>query len=84
MNIKVLHIVGGLSDNGAFQGANILHEALIKSKIKSKILSDMPISKKLNNLEKKEVVFINENFFNRFLNKIFVFIEKLFKGIFLH
>ena len=38
MDIKVLHIVGGHSENGAFKGAKILHKALLKAKIKSKIL----------------------------------------------
>ena len=37
MDIKVLHIVGGHSENGAFKGAKILHKALLKAKIKSKI-----------------------------------------------
>ena len=38
--MRVLHIVGGAMTNGAFKGAEILHKALINSKINSKILND--------------------------------------------
>ena len=34
--MRVLHIVGGAMTNGAFKGAEILHKALINSKINSK------------------------------------------------
>ena len=79
MDIKVLHIVGGHSENGAFKGAKILHKALLKAKIKSKILSDMFPEKQADKFNKKEIIFINKKFFYRFFNKIFVLIEKFFK-----
>ncbi len=84
MDIKVLHIVGGHSENGAFKGAKILHKALLKAKIKSKILSDMFPEKQADEFNKKEIIFINKKFFYRFFNKIFVLIEKFLKWIFLH
>ena len=40
MSIKVLHIVGGASTNGAAKGACILHEALIELNINSHLLND--------------------------------------------
>ena len=43
MSIKVLHIVGGASTNGAAKGACILHEALIELNINSHLLNDSPI-----------------------------------------
>ena len=38
--IKVLHIVGGSQKNGSFKGAEILHQALLKQNVNSKILND--------------------------------------------
>ena len=38
--IKVLHIVGGPITGGAFQGSFILHRALLKLGVNSKILND--------------------------------------------
>ena len=40
--MKVLHIVGGSPQNGAYQGAKILHDALVNLKVDSKILNDSP------------------------------------------
>ena len=40
--MKVLHIVGGSNTNGAFKGANILHNALLNLKINSRLLNDTP------------------------------------------
>ena len=37
MKIKVLHIVGGSSTNGAYKGASILHQALLELNIDSKL-----------------------------------------------
>ena len=37
MKLKVLHIVGGPLTNGAAKGANILHKALLKKGINSKL-----------------------------------------------
>ena len=44
--MRILHVVGGSSINGAFQGAKILHNSLIDLKIKSKILNDAYFEKK--------------------------------------
>jgi len=86
MKIKVLHVVGGPLTNGSFKGANILHEALLKLNIDSKILNDS--SRKINpkNLHNfnENIIFINDNFFKKFINKIFVLLEKILKTIYLH
>ena len=79
--MKVLHLVGGSSLSGAYKGAYILHEALKDSKIDSIILNDNP-QKNLNR-RNVNVIYINKNFFFRFLNKTFVIIEKILKSIFL-
>ena len=34
--MKILHIVGGSSLNGAYKGADILHQALLELKVNSK------------------------------------------------
>ena len=39
--IKVLHVVGGSSKNGAFKGAYILHKALLDLNIDSKVINDL-------------------------------------------
>ena len=86
MEIKVLHIVGGSQTNGAYKGANILHQALLKRNIKSKILNDTP--KKYNkdntkNLD-EDVIYINDNFITKLISNIYVYSEKILKSIFLH
>tara|TARA_A100000164_G_scaffold249150_1_gene221766 strand:+ start:344 stop:1558 length:1215 start_codon:yes stop_codon:yes gene_type:complete len=80
--MRVLHIVGGAMTNGAFKGAEILHKALINSKINSKILNDDYFNKNTNN--DQNIIFINDNFKNKILNKLFVYIEKILKFLFLH
>ena len=87
MEIKVLHIVGGPSTNGAYKGANILHQALLELNINSKLLNDAPPSKINQNDNKnfnKQIIFINNNFFKKLINKIFVYSEKILKSIYLH
>ena len=80
--MKVLHVVGGSLSNGAFKGAEILHEALLKYNIESKILSDNQIDEKIRSNE--NIISINNNFKNRTLNKLFILIEKLLKYFYLH
>ena len=81
MKIKVLHVVGGSLTNGAAKGANVLHEALLNLKIDSKLLNDsIP---KVRNINKK-IIFINDTFFKRIINNVFVYLEKILKSIFLH
>ena len=38
--MRVLHVVGGKPSGGAYAGTYILHKALLKLKIKSKILNN--------------------------------------------
>ena len=38
--IRILQVVGGDYSNGAFQGANILHKALLREGISSVLLND--------------------------------------------
>ncbi len=79
MKIKVLHIVGGPSSNGAYKGANILHLSLLNLGVNSKLLNDSP-----SKLKKNNIIYINDSFFKRLLNKIFIIIEKILKSFFLH
>ena len=81
MKIKVLHIVGGSLTNGAAKGANILHQALSKLNIDSQLLNDSP--PKIDDTY-KNIIFINNTFFKKIINNIFVFLEKILKSIFLH
>lgn len=87
MTIKILHVVGGSLTNGASKGANILHKALIELNIDSKLLNDTPLYKnkknKINNLD-KDIIFLNDNFLKIFTNKIFVYLEKFLKFMYLH
>ena len=80
--MKILHIVGGSSTNGAFKGAAILHKGLLKHNIKSKILSDTRISKNFKN--DNNIISIKSNFKNIIFNKFFILIEKILKFIYLH
>ncbi len=79
--MKILHIVGGPPSNGAYKGTYILHQALLDLNIDSNILNDHP--QKSLNINNDKIFYINENAFNKILNIIFVFIEKLIKSIFL-
>ena len=81
MKIKVLHIVGGSLTNGAAKGANILHQALSKLNIDSQLLNDSP--PKIDNTH-KNIIFINNTFFKRLVNNIFIKLEKILKSIYLH
>ena len=83
MKIKVLHIVGGPLTNGAAKGANILHQALLELNVESKLLNDSP-SKNKNYIFDKTIIFINNDFLSKLLNKIFVYSEKILKSIYLH
>ena len=83
--MKVLHIVGGSPQNGAYQGAKILHDALVNLKVDSKILNDSP-PKNCNReyIKKKyKVIFINDTLLKKILNKSFILIEKILKTLFL-
>ena len=81
MKIKVLHIVGGSLTNGAAKGANILHQALSKLNIDSQLLNDSPL--KIDNTY-ENIIFINNTFFKRLINNIFINLEKILKSIYLH
>ena len=79
MKIKVLHIIGGSSTDGAYKGVNILHQALLESNIESKILNDT--QPKINHTDIKNldenIIFINKNFYSKIINKTFIYLEKI-------
>ena len=63
--MRVLHIVGGPLKFGASQGSNILHEALLKLGVESKLLNDSPSKKiKIN----QNTSYINEDFLSKILS----------------
>ncbi len=79
--MKVLHIIGGSDQSGAFKGAYILHKTLINQNIKSKILSDCSFEENIR--KELGIVCINKNILKKLLNKLFVITEKLLKFLFL-
>ena len=86
MKIKVLHIVGGSTANGAYIGASILHKALLDQGVSSKLLNDTCNKKdqiKINSFD-KSIIFIIKNFLQILMNKFFIISEKILKSIFLH
>ena len=70
--MKILHIIGGSPQNGAYKGAEILNQTLNKMGVESSILNDVSNDSSLR-----------KNFIRKILNKIFKFIEKVIKTIFL-
>lgn len=46
-NFKIAHLVGGGKNSGAFKGAKLLHNNLLKHKINSKIIHDKQDTKLL-------------------------------------
>ena len=83
--MKILHVVGGSSNGGAYQGADILHQALLESKIDSKILNDTYLNKVIinSNNSNQDVYYVNKNLYNHFKIRFFVLLEKFLKTIFL-
>jgi len=79
--MKILHVVGGNFKSGAFKGAYILHKALVKNKIDSKILNDSPNESISDNY--KDIMFINVNYLEKNLNKCFCYFEKFLKSLIL-
>ena len=77
--MKILHIVGGSPNDGAFKGAEILHNALLKLNIDSRILNNNPSS-----IKNEKIIFLKINFFQKIFNNFFVIIEKILKLFFLH
>ena len=61
--IKVLHVVGGSSKNGAFKGAYILHKALLDLNIDSKVINDLEDKNTSQNLE-KGIIYAYKSFFD--------------------
>ena len=78
--MKVLHLIGGFYKNGAFKGANILHENLIECGIESEILNN-DLANKNKNI--KNIYFINNNFLKNIKYNFLKIIDKLFNSIFL-
>jgi len=86
MKIKVLHLVGGSYSDGAYKGANILHQALLELNVDSKILNDTPQKIDHNDLKSydRNIIYINNNFYTKLLNISFIYLEKFLKSIYLH
>ena len=78
--MKVLHLIGGFYKNGAFKGANILHENLIECGIESEILNN-DLANKNKNI--KNIYFINDNFLKNIKYNFLKIIDKLFNSTFL-
>lgn len=78
--MKVLHLIGGSHKNGAFQGANILHENLIECGIDSEILNNHLPNK---NKSIKNIHFINNTFLKNIKYNFLKIIDKIFNSIFL-
>ncbi len=78
--MKILHIVGGNTFNGAFEGAKILHQSLNELGLDSKILNDS--SKDIPEKNQK-IILANKSFRSKIINKIYIYIEKILKSIFL-
>lgn len=84
--MKILHVIGGSPNNGAFKGAYILHKTLVKLGIDSLVLNDTPYKTKLIYSEKhiNNLKFVNNDIFKKLINKFFIITEKILKSIFLH
>ena len=80
--IKVLHVVGGSSKNGAFKGAYILHKALLDLNIDSKVINDLEDKNTSQNLE-KGIIYAYKSFFDEINFKVKILIEKTIKSLFL-
>ena len=79
--MKILHVVGGSFNNGAFKGAKILHDSLINLNIDSKILNDNFLKNKKK--EDNEIIFLPDNYIKKILHIFFIYIEKILKSLFL-
>ncbi len=82
MKIRVLHIVGGSPQNGAYQGAYILHKALLNSKIDSKLLNDTPFIEKNKNSE-DSLIYFNNTKLKKYSSKLLIYLEKIIKSLYL-
>ena len=82
--MKILHIVGGSFEDGAFKGASILHNSLKEFGVKSKILNNN-IKNKIYTKNKlsKDILFIQDSLFKRVLKYLKITFEKILKTIFL-
>ena len=78
--MKILHIVGGNNFDGAFEGAKILHKSLNELGLDSKILND---SSKNISEQNQKIILPNKNISSKVINKIYIYIEKILKSIFL-
>ena len=79
--MKILHVVGGSFNNGAFKGAKILHDSLINLNVDSKILNDNFLKNKKK--EDNEIIFLPDNYIKKILHIFFIYIEKILKSLFL-
>ena len=79
--INILHIVGGHSSGGAFRGAYILHNNLKKLNINSFIINDNLANKR--EIRESNFFYINDSIYSKFINYLFIKLEKAIKYIFL-
>ncbi len=82
--MRILHIVGGSFEDGAFKGASILHNSLKEVGVKSKILNN-DIKNKIYTKNKllEDTLFIQDNFYKRIIGHLKLTLEKILKTIFL-
>ena len=78
--MKILHLVSGSAKSGAFKGAYLLHDYLLKEDIKSKILNNTKLIelKKLNN-----VYTVNNNLLSNLKINFFSILDRFPKIFFL-
>ena len=82
--MKILHVVGGSFENGAFKGAYILHKNLKELGIESKILNNGLKNKNdINNEILEDIIFINDSLIKKFFGYFLLIFEKFLKFIFL-
>ena len=82
--MKILHVIGGSFEDGAFKGVNILHKNLKELGIESKILNNRLKNKDdINNEILEDTIFIHDSLLKNFFGSLILIFEKLLKFIFL-
>lgn len=82
--MKILHVIGGSFEDGAFKGASILHKNLKELGVTSKILNNRLKNKDdINNEILKDTIFIHDSFLQKFFGFVTLTFEKFLKFIFL-
>ena len=82
--MKILHVIGGSFEDGAFKGVNILHKNLKELGIESKILNNRSKNKDyINNEILKDTIFIHDSLLKKFIGHLILIFERILKFIFL-